>query len=811
MTSLETSTICAVSMGQRKGFLKRELCRLSSNKVVNSCFDKEFVSAGDRFILRMLPRPMRQCYFGSSMNTPSRVPSPAGTPVPAGLRVNKALIEPVLAHPNRIRNVCILAHVDHGKTTLTDSLLASNGIISFKQAGKLRYMDSREDEQERGITMQASAITLLYDAPITPDAVQRHAINLIDSPGHVDFSRQVVTAARLVDGCLVLIDAVEGVCTQTMAVLRQARRERLVPCLVINKIDRLITELNLSSTDAAEWLFKLVEQVNAVQATIKLDLDHDLSLPGDPLDSTDLDNEPLEHVIFDPLKGNVVFASSTDGWAFSVEKFVQIYSTKLEMKASALRQTLWGHFYYQASTRKILPQGPDHIPGSSKPMFAQFILDPIWAVYQASIGTWNEEKLEKIILQTKSHVSSRDIKAKDGRVILRTILGQWLPLAETVFNLIISHIPSPLESNRIRLDSLVKINSQLPSESRDIVEKLASPGNPDSEPTVAFVSKFFSVNWGKTVRSSLPSRNPSHEDLSFTFNELHIEPDGETMTEKLIGMARIFHGTINRGQKLYILGPKHSPNIPDFMQIEINELYLLMGRDIEPVEKVHAGCIFGIGGIAAFTKKFATLSSSLFCPLLEETKGEVVPIVQVALRPAQLEYLPDLVHGLELLCQADPCAEYHLQEENGELILATAGELHLEQCLKDLRERYTKNETNIIVSSPIIPFRETISDEKNRNEEAWKVHLGPDDTVCPENGLITLTTMDGRCRIGARAVPLPSDIGKFILGNRKSMMNAFAKQDEPESRAICSQLNQLLRETPIRDLDGKESTIVIVF
>ncbi|KDQ09890.1 hypothetical protein BOTBODRAFT_116551 [Botryobasidium botryosum FD-172 SS1] len=728
--------------------------------------------------------------------------------------------------------ITTMGHVDHGKTTFVDSLLAANNIISTRMAGKIRYLDSREDEQERGITMESSAISLKFKMmrklPDGGSAANDFVINLIDTPGHVDFSSEVSTASRLCDGTLVLVDVVEGVCTQTIAVLRQAWIDRLKPILVINKVDRLVTELKLAPVEAYHHLSQLIEQVNAVMGSFFAGerMEDDLRWREDrerrlaekkergaeeAEDSANAaeDNDAFqdkddEDIYFAPERGNIIFASAIDGWAFRVGKFAELYAAKLGIREANLRRVLWGDFYLDPKTKRVISH--KHLKGRNlKPLFVQFVLENIWAVYENVLVNPNPEKVGKIVSALNIKIPPRDLKSKDTRQLLSQIFSQWLSLSTCTFQAVVEIIPTPHMAQPTRMPKVLypDVHDEVVEPKNKLDRDLFSCNDAEDSYVVAYVSKMFAV---PTVQLPQNKRKPvTAEEM-----RARAKRDAETATaagtlvaetealdikdplvspepsstpapanddeETLIGFARLYSGTLRANTTIHCLlpkynaalGPSHPRNARYIQATTITALYVMMGRDLVAVDVVKAGNVFAVGGLEGKILRNGTLCSPRAAGLdlsqvpvadhgylvnLAGVNQQSAPIVRVALEPQEPADLPKLLQGLRLLCQSDPCVE-SFQQKTGEYVILTAGELHLERCLKDLRERFAKIE--ISVSKPIVPFRETAVKAPD---------MAPPKTAGAPRGTIHGASAHSAVKFTIRAVPLPESVTEFLQAN----------------------------------------------
>ncbi|KAJ4491631.1 hypothetical protein C8J55DRAFT_504709 [Lentinula edodes] len=451
---------------------------------------------------------------------------------------NQASSQNSQQNPLFIRNLTTLGHVDHGKTTLMDSLLASNNIISARMAGKIRYMDSREDEQERGITMEASAVGLKYRVK---DG-DMYVLNMIDTPGHVDFQSEVSTASRLCDGALILVDVVEGVQTQTTSLLRQAYQDQLTPILVLNKIDRMIMELKLTPEEAYERLARVVEDVNVVMGGLwggermkKADNDTDTGVDASGGVTTKDDEEDDSGIYFDPAQGNVIFASAIDSWGFRPSHFARIFARKLfaeqiksgklspealKEKEESLKKVMWGEWYFDTKSKRVV--GAKGKRPGMKTLFVQIVLENLWQVYDAVIGNPNPDKVLKIIstlsltlppreLRSLSNLTSTSSSTTDTSAtnnypkhLLSLIFAQWLPLSTSIVQTVIDIVPPPQMSQSHRMGRMLGLDNEFSPNSTDGTtssslipyEHLYKASPSPAVPVCAYVSKMFAVRRG---------------------------------------------------------------------------------------------------------------------------------------------------------------------------------------------------------------------------------------------------------------------------------------------------------------------------
>jgi elongation factor 2 len=519
-----------------------------------------------------------------------------------------------------------------------------SGIIAEKSAGDTRYMDTRQDEKDRGITIKSTAISMYFELKeedlksvkqkTDGECQCKHAehpsnlscignqflINLIDSPGHVDFSSEVTAALRVTDGALVVVDTIDGVCVQTETVLRQALGERIKPVCVINKVDRALLELQVDKEALFQTFLRTVESVNVIISTY-----HDAAL-GD--------------VQVYPEKGTVAFGSGLHGWAFTLRQFANRYAKKFGVDKDKMMTKLWGDNYFNPATRKWTTNGTHE----GKPLdraFNTFVLDPIYKVFDAVM---NFKKDQVTTMCEKLEIKlAQDERELEGKPLLKAIMRRFLPAGDALLEMIVLNLPSPATAQRYRVETLYE--GPMDDESAIGIRDCDPKG-----PLVVYISKM------------VPTSDKG----------------------RFYAFGRIFSGTVKAGPKIRIQGPNYLPGKKDDLFIKsIQRTMLMMGRYVEPLEDCPAGNIVGLVGIDQFLLKSGTLTTSETAHNMKVMKFSVSPVVRCSVEVKNAADLPKLVEGLKRLSKSDPCVQAYISD-TGEHIVAAAGELHLEICLKVL-------------------------------------------------------------------------------------------------------------------------------
>ena len=459
----------------------------------------------------------------------------------------------VMKKPKYIRNIGTCAHIDHGKTTFSDNLLAGAGMISEKLAGRQLFMDFDPQEQERGITIWSANASMIHEYN-----GEDYLINLIDTPGHVDFGGDVTRAMRAVDGAIVLVDAVEGVMPQTETVIRQSLRERVKPVLFINKVDRLIKELKLTPEQMIERFTKIIQEVNyLIQKYV--------------------DEEFRNKWLVNVENGSVAFGSALRKWGISVP-FMKKHGITFKD-----------------------------------------IID----------YTMNEKEEE---------------------------LAKISPLHKVVLDMIVTHLPSPIEAQKYRIPKIWR-------------------GDLDSD-----------------VGKDMLSVNPNGV-LAAVVTKLMPDPHAG-----YVATARIFSGTLKAGDEVYLVGQKKVQRV--------QQVSIYKGPHRIQVEEVVAGNIVGIVGLTeAFSGETICRPDKVVEPF-EQITHIFEPVVTKAIEPKNPADLAKLANFLKKLEREDSTIKVKIDEETGEYLVSGLGELHLdakvERKLKEMGIEF-------ITTPPIVVYRETVT------------------------------------------------------------------------------------------------------
>ncbi|MBU5574997.1 MAG: elongation factor EF-2 [Candidatus Aenigmarchaeota archaeon] len=470
----------------------------------------------------------------------------------AGKEEYSEKVQSLMANQKNIRNIGIIAHIHHGKTALTDNLAAAAGMMARDLVGERMLTWIDEQERERLMTIYGATVTMVHEYE-----KEKYLINLLDTPGHVDFGSDVTQAMRAVDGGVVVVCAVEGIMPQTETVLKQALAERVKPILFINKVDRAIKELKLTPEALQKRLANIVIEVNKFVQKY-------------------CEPQFADKWIMRVEDGSVAFGSALRKWAISV------------------------------------------------PAMKKFGI-----TFKDIIELCSQNRDEE--------------------------LAQRAPLHTVVLDMVIRHLPSPLEAQKYRIEKIWK-------------------GNINSE-----------------VGKQLLNADPNGKLAGVITKVVYDQHAG------MISTVRIFSGKINKGQDVYLL---NSGKVAKVQQVST-----FIADKRFSVDSVPAGNVVGVVGLSDASVGETICDVNDRIEQFEAIKHIFEPVVTKAIEPKNPQDLPKLIDILKILSKEDPTLNVKINQETGETLVSGLGELHLDAKV----ERKIKEKgIEIDVSPPIVVYRESV-------------------------------------------------------------------------------------------------------
>jgi len=561
--------------------------------------------------------------------------------------------------PDQMRNIALAGNLHHGKTALMDMLVLETHNIAHRlehRTGKkrdeqLRYTDVTIVERERGVSAKAASMSLVLQST----KGKSHLLNIIDTPGHVNFVDEVAAALRLVDGVALVVDVVEGVGVNTEKIIKHAILEGLPLVLILNKMDRLILELRLPPVDAYFKLKHVIEQVNTVIES---------TIPGSGAERR-----------VSPEKGNVLFACSSMGWCFTLPSFAKMYADMYPgVNTEEFAKRLWGDIYYNPKKRTFSRKP---LAGETRAArsFVNFVLEPIYKVFSVTISQSPEDLRES--LASVGIVLKPSQYKLDAKALLKLVCEQFFGASTGFVDMLVQHVPSPAAGAQRMLERYY--TGPLDTKVAESMRKCDQDG-----PLIMQITKLFNT------------------------------PDAKSF----YSFGRVLSGIARPGAQVRVLGEGYSIDDEEDMTIAtIADVFIAETRYNIETSGIPAGNFALLAGVDNSIVKTATLvplkleddeDAYIFRPISHFTES----VLKIAVEPINPSELPKMLDGLRKINKSYPLITTKV-EESGEHIVLGTGELYMDSVLHDLRRQYADME--IKVSDPVTRFCETVDEMSATN------------------------------------------------------------------------------------------------
>lgn len=561
--------------------------------------------------------------------------------------------------PDQMRNIALAGNLHHGKTALMDMLVLETHNIAHRlehRTGKkrneqLRYTDVTIVERERGVSAKAAPMSLVLQST----KGKSHLLNIIDTPGHVNFVDEVAAALRLVDGVALVVDVVEGVGVNTEKIIKHAVLEGLPLVLILNKMDRLILELRLPPVDAYFKLKHVIEQVNTVIES---------TIPGSGAERR-----------VSPEKGNVLFACSSMGWCFTLPSFAKMYADMYPgVDTVEFAKRLWGDIYYNPKKRTFSRKP---LAGETRAArsFVNFVLEPIYKVFSVTISQSPEDLKES--LASVGIVLKPSQYKLDAKALLKLVCEQFFGPSTGFVDMLVQHVPSPSAGAERMLERYY--TGPLDTKVAESMRKCDQDG-----PLIMQITKLFNT------------------------------PDAKSF----YSFGRVLSGIARPGAQVRVLGEGYSIDDEEDMTIAtIADVFIAETRYNIETSGIPAGNFALLAGVDNSIVKTATLvplkleddeDAYIFRSISHFTES----VLKIAVEPINPSELPKMLDGLRKINKSYPLITTKV-EESGEHIILGTGELYMDSVLHDLRRQYADME--IKVSDPVTRFCETVDEMSATN------------------------------------------------------------------------------------------------